>query len=218
MAYGAYLATAGGVEFVTPETTSIALERKLTASGSGQYVTVTATVNTDDIVLPFCVTRGGPAFFEYVINGNNITISARQTVGMYANITLEVYLFTTKAQNPPEWGMAVWDSSGKCILTNETRILTDLTQIGVPGGSANNGVNINYTMPGKYAIVPQAAGYRIAVSSSGTLQTPIGICCYYDGTNSTISARLGEIPPGSWTPSGVDFHTTTTAINAVNYD
>ncbi|MFD2022208.1 hypothetical protein ACFSKS_27355 [Pseudocitrobacter faecalis] len=90
--------------------------------------------------------------------------------------------------------MAIWDANGKCILTNETRILTDLTQIGVPGGSANNGVNINYTMAGKYAIVPQAAGYRVAVSSSGTLQTPIGMCCYYNGTNTLISARMGEIP------------------------
>lgn len=218
MAYGAYFVTSDGVEFVTPDTTSIALEKKLTASGSGQFVTVSTTVSTEDIILPFCVTTGGPAFFEYSISGSTLTISARQTVGLLTNITLEVYLFTTKTQPLPAYGMAIWDANGKCILTNETRILTDLTQIGVPGGSANNGVNINYTMAGKYAIVPQAAGYRVAVSSSGTLQTPIGMCCYYNGTNSLISARMGEIPPGSWTPSGVDFHTTTTAIKTANYD
>ena len=218
MAYGAYLSTDDGVEFFTTETTSIALDQKLTASGSGQFITVNATVKTEDIILPFCVTSGGPAFFEYSITGNKITISARQTVGLYKNIGLEVYLFTTKAQIPPSWGMAIWDANGKCVLTNETKILTDIRQIGVPGGSANNGANINYTLPGKYAIVPQAAGYRVAVSSSGTLQTPIGMCCYYDGNNSIISARLGEIPPGSWTPSGVDFHTTTTAINTASYD
>lgn len=134
MAYGAYLSTDDGVEFFTTETTSIALDQKLTASGSGQFITVNATVKTEDIILPFCVTTGGPAFFEYSITGNDVTISARQTVGQYKNIGLEVYLFTTKAQIPPSWGMAIWDANGKCILTNETKILTDIRQIGVPGG------------------------------------------------------------------------------------
>ncbi|HFE0235244.1 TPA: hypothetical protein ACF8KN_004079 [Salmonella enterica] len=214
--YGALLTTPDGVQFVTPNTTPIALEKKLTATGSG-IATITTTFNTEDVVMPFCCTTGAEAYFTYTISGNTISVQARQTVGQSQSLTLHLYLFTTKAQVPPAWGMAIWDKNGKCILTNETKILTDITTGGIVG-EVNSGVNLDITTTGKKAIAPQAAGFMVAVSSGGALQSPIGNTCYFNGASSRMRTMLAETPPTGWNRQVIDFKTSVKYIDASYYD
>lgn len=196
MTWGLYIAAADGTPYITDESEPISLVNKQTTTGTGS-ATVSLTVDSNLVALPFVVTSK-EAYVTYSISGSTLTITATQQVGKSESLTLWVYLFSTQAQIPPAWGMAIWDKNGKCILTNETRVLTDVQVIGTKG-QATAGVNINVTKAGKWAMVPDWAGYFVGVVSTGggprPVQIYVGFTAVYDGTNTHFYSFYAELPP-----------------------
>lgn len=219
MTYGAYFKTADGSEFVTPETTTIALDKKVEVSGNQRFTHIDVDVSTEDVIIPFAYTTGGPACLGYqFLSPTRIRIVAEQQVISIVPITLHAYIFTTKAQVPPKWGVAVWDGNGKCILTNETKILTDMITVGTYGNNQNNGIKLNTTLNGKFAVMPQQCGILAASSPIGTFSKAVNIVCYYNGSTSHVYAMASEGPPSGWPVTGTDYRTVGNAINAAYYD
>lgn len=220
MTWGALITSDDGTPFITEESTPISLQGKYSASGS-TIATVTVTINTEDVVLPFAVATGD-AYFTYKISGTTLTVNAQRRVGDSGNFTLTVYVFTTRAQIPPSWGIAIWDKNGKCILTNETRVLTDIQIIGTKGGS-DSGFNLNTTKSGKWAIVPDLAGYVVGVIQTGGGPRPVQIqyafTASYNGSTTSIKPVMSESPPtGSGNVSYIDSKCAIRAIDVSRYE
>lgn len=115
-------------------------------------------------------------------------------------------------------GMAIWDAAGKLVLTNESRVLSDLQTIGTPG--ANGGINIDQTLSGPWAVAPAQLGQSIVVNNSTRPPTIYTInaysACRFDGANTRINA--GDLHwhrlSGRVTNTGISL----TAINTAAYD
>ncbi|KIG58907.1 hypothetical protein PU45_06545, partial [Escherichia coli] len=133
--------------------------------------------------------------------------------------TLTAYIFAIFPQTLPKWGMAIWDAAGKLVLTNESRVLSDLQTIGTPG--ANGGINIDQTLSGPWAVAPAQLGQSIVVNNSTQPPTIYTInaysACRFDGANTRINAggtSTGTGSPGGVTNTGISL----TAINTAAYD
>lgn len=113
--------------------------------------------------------------------------------------TLTAYIFAIFPQTLPEWGMAIWDASGKLVLTNESRVLSDLVTIGTPGN--NGGINIDQTLSGSYAVCPGILGATlIQVMVQGQPQVIAATAytgCRFNGSSSRISAASSSNASGS---------------------
>ncbi len=166
MDWGALLITDNGAPFITPQSIPLALISKKTAaisSGSGAVTTVTQTFPAGRPVIPFVYTTVN-CVVSYSVSGTTCTVSVRLPAATGGTVT--VYFFSIFPQPLPDWGIAIWDEQGVCILTNETRVLTDVTSIGT-NGSDNAGFSINTTLAGKYGIIPGMSGLATGVINSG---------------------------------------------------
>ncbi|WP_054178587.1 hypothetical protein [Trabulsiella odontotermitis] len=216
MTWGVLLTTEDGVPFLTDESTPISLQGKYSASGSGN-VSVTITVDTDDVAMPFCVSTAD-TFFAYSLSGTSLTVTAYPISTFSGSYTLTCYLFTTRAQPLPGWGLAIWDKNGKCILTNETRVLTDIVSIGTKGG-ANSGLNLSDTRSGKWGIIPELAGFYVGVYQQRPFQIGIGMAAKYNGTSTVIHPVMSvPVPVGGQLGTPLDAKTVVRAIDLSKYD
>lgn len=157
MAYGAYI-DVNGNPFITPNSTPMALYRKVTvaSSSSSGFNSATATVNiTGGTSLIAFGRTTGYAALSGTMSGETISISASNY--NVTPFTMEAYFFAIFPQTLPQWGMGVWDANGKLILTNETKVMTDLVTIGTPGASTG-GIFIDETRSGKFAVAPAIVG------------------------------------------------------------
>ncbi|RQM37648.1 hypothetical protein EB241_14060 [Erwinia psidii] len=68
-----------------------------------------------------------------------------------------IYVFGAVVQTVPAWGIQINDSTGKCILTNETRVLRGINIVS-PTGNAGTADYLNETVAGKKAIIPAQCG------------------------------------------------------------
>ncbi|MBU4683253.1 hypothetical protein KC222_14665 [Cedecea davisae] len=216
MSWGMLLTTNDGNTFITDESTPISLLGRYSSSGS-RSVTINITVNTDDIVLPFCVSTGD-TFFSYSLIGSSLSVTASSNTSDEAVFTFTCYVFTTREQPLPRWGMAIWDKNGKCILTNETRVLTDIVTIGTKGASPS-GLTLSDTRPGKWAILPELSGFYIGVYQQRPFQIGVGFAAKYDGSTTKIHPVMaGTVPPGAQLGTPLDARTTVRAIDVSRYE
>lgn len=216
MNWGALITADDGTQFITDESTPISLQGIYTASGSNT-VTQVIPYDTSDVVLPFCVSTGNN-FFAYGISGNTIQVTAQAADTDNSPFTFSVYLFTTRAQPVPSWGVAIWDRNGKCILTNETKVLTDIQNQGTKGTN-DSGLGMSRTLPGKWAILPEVAGYIVGVIQQRPFQIGIGFASRYDGANTYIvPVQSSSIPAGGQPTGSLDAKTVVRAINVSRYE
>lgn len=216
MAWGALITADDGTQFITEESTPISLQGIYTGSGSG-YVTLTIPIKTDDVVLPFCLATGN-IVFSYSISGTTLTVMAYANSADTAQYTVTCYVFTTREQPLPKWGVAVWDKNGKCILTNETKVLTDIVTIGVKG-SATSGLNLTSTRNGKWAILPELAGFYVGVYQQRPIQIAAGFTANYNGSTTAIKSVLVTQPPhDAQIGAPLDTKTVVRAIDVSRYD
>lgn len=118
--------------------------------------------------------------------------------------------------------MAIWDAEGTLVLTNESRVLSDLTTIGSPG-AATGGLNIDTYMAGKWAVNPMGLGSVLLHAGSAPGGQPIiqpvdvGTGCFNEGAGTRIKGLSSTTASGSsvgTTNSGIVI----TAINTAAYD
>ncbi len=220
MAYGAMISLENGNPFVTPQSTPFCLYQRVevgsSASGAAQVANVDIPIDPSYPAIVFCKTS------------NYATVSATRVGGViragsgspngYAH-TLTVYVFAIFPQTKPAWGLAVWDAQGKLVLTNESRVLSDLVTIGTVG--AGGGINIDQTLNGSYAVAPTILGsalYQVMVQGQPVIISVTGYAgAMYNGSTTRINAQGNEIGQGSGA-GGTNTGRTITAINTAAYD
>ncbi|EER4310887.1 hypothetical protein ACR15_002120 [Escherichia coli] len=194
--FGAYLRLDNGNVFVTPDATPMCLYKRLALTSSNQTIAIPdgrpvmafLRMNTDSI----CMTYRMSSSTLFVGAGNGTA-----------------YIFSVFPQTKPTWGMAIWNASGELVLTNESKILTDLVTVGEEG--ANGGIYIDQYLTGSYAVCPQLLGAQVGQGSAS-----IYTAAYYNGT----TTRIHGIKAGSvYSPQGYINHgRSITAIKTDAYD
>ncbi|HFO5133946.1 TPA: hypothetical protein ACHJ26_004409, partial [Escherichia coli] len=160
--FGAYLRLSNGNIFVTPEATPLCLYKRVTLTSSDQ----TVAVPSGKPVMVFVKSTTAAAVLAYRNSSSTLLIGAGSG---YA------YIFSIFPPSLPKWGMAIWNASGELVLTNESRILTDLVTVGTAGSSG--GIYIDQTLSGSYAICPQLLGALVGQGSAS-----IYAAAYYNGS------------------------------------
>lgn len=145
--YGAMILMENGNPFVTPNSTPFCLYRKVSANsvqnGTYHQATINVAIDSSYPVMVFCkttVTQGG-TYVSAGRSGNTVTAGSSNYLSQAH--TLTAYIFAIFPQSLPAWGIAFWDAAGKLVLTNESRVLSDLVTVGTPG--SNGGLNIDVT-------------------------------------------------------------------------
>ncbi|KNC91306.1 hypothetical protein [Trabulsiella odontotermitis] len=216
--WGALLATENGAPFITPQSIPLALFSRKTAAisaTSGAVTTVTQTFTADRPIIPF-VSCTVSCVVSYKVSGTTCTVSIANATA--AGGTAYVYFFTIFAQPLPEWGIAIWDEQGTCILTNETRVLTDIEAVGTNGSDPAGGFNINTTKPGKYGIVPAMSGLVTGVITSGGTRpysSQYFFRATWNGSSTVLSSALTNGPPPAGT-TNVTYHNMRNQVYALN--
>lgn len=227
--YGAFI-DVNGNPFITPLSTPFALYSKGTISSGNknntQYAERYVNIPQGVPVIAFCKTTNtsnGTALSAFTFrSGANVGKIYFQGVNPNnQSFVLTYYIFAIFPQTLPRWGMAIWDAQGKLILTNETKVLSDLTTVGTPGFSGG-GLNIDVTLNGSWAVVPTILGNsQIQVGTIPTGQPIIsnataGSSCRFDGSRTRINAQstMGSGNVLSTTNNG----NVITAINTAAYD
>ena len=219
--WGALLTTENGAPFITPQSIPLALIAKKTVSlPAGLTTTVTQSFSSSRPIVPFVCTTA-KCVSSYAVSGNTCTVTFQYPEG--SNGSADVYFFTIFEQSLPDWGIAIWDENGVCILTNETRVLTDVESLGTSGSDAEGGYNINVSKAGKWGILPSMCGIITGVIIDGgtrPFQSQLFFTTLYNGTSTqiTISSTAGS-PGGNIT--NVQYHNMRNqvyALNLANYD
>ncbi|HBL4694289.1 TPA: hypothetical protein LRL12_000459 [Citrobacter freundii] len=162
----------------------------------------------------------GPGLISASKSGNTFSVDASNYRG--SAFVLEAYFFAIYPLTLPAWGVAIWDAEGTLVLTNESRVLSDLTTIGSPG-AVSGGLNIDKYMAGKWAVNPMGLGSVILHAGSAPGGQPIiqsvdvGTGCFNEGSGTRIKGLSSTTASGSsigTTNSGIVI----TAINTASYD
>lgn len=214
--YGVYLTTTDGRPFITPETTPVSLLGKYTASGDG-VATAVITIDPSVINIPF-VLSDAPAVHSVGYSGTQMTVRSSRQDSTGGAVNMQLYVFSIKAPTLPKWGVAIWNAAGKCILTNETRVLRDIVTIGTKGDPGTSGTSINQTRAGKWAIMPELAGNLAGVINQSPFSIPQIFFSRYDGTNTQISSVLATTPPTGGQGTTTSAQSSVKAIDASLYD
>ncbi|HAT7557562.1 TPA: hypothetical protein JAW29_004867 [Citrobacter freundii] len=221
--YGALISLPNGNPFITPDSTPMTLYRKVTVNSTfgGDFNSASASVTIDGQKGGIAFARtSAPAKISASKSGNTFSVDASNYRG--SAFVLEAYFFAIYPLTLPAWGVAIWDAEGTLVLTNESRVLSDLTTIGSPG-AVSGGLNIDTYMAGKWAVNPMGLGSVILHAGSAPGGQPIfqsvdvGTGCHDDTGGTRIRGQSSTTVSGSSigsTNSGIVI----TAINTAAYD
>ncbi|WP_241170036.1 hypothetical protein [Citrobacter freundii] len=196
--YGALISLPNGNPFITPDSTPMTLYRKVTVNSTlaSDFNSATASVviNGQKGGIVFARTSAA-AKISASKNGNTFSVSASNYRS--SSFVLEAYFFAIYPLTLPAWGVAIWDAEGTLVLTNESRVLSDLTTIGSPG-AAMGGLNIDTYMAGKWAVNPMGLGSVLLHAGSAPGGQPIiqpvdvGTGCFNEGAGTRIKGLSSE--------------------------
>lgn len=211
MSYGAMI-DVNGNPFITPNSTPYALYGRYVFS-SYQNNTVQQVSNYISIpasYMPMTFVRvsgtSSPTGIQTYLEGDGVRVTGANNGNNPFSVT--VYVFAIFPQVLPSWGMAIWNEAGTLILTNETRVLTDIQTI---GGGGSGGININFSSGGSYAVSPARLGAVIGIG------VDIYTSCVYSGGVTKITAVAA--PGGGGSPQGyINNGNSLTIINTAAYD
>ncbi|MEG0870577.1 MAG: hypothetical protein RSG77_26580 [Hafnia sp.] len=221
--YGALISLPNGNPFITPDSTPMTLYRKVTVNSTfgGNFNSASASVTIDGQKGGIAFARtSAPAKISASKSGNTFSVDASNY--RRSAFVLEAYFFAIYPLTLPAWGVAIWDAEGTLVLTNESRVLSDLTTIGSPG-AVSGGLNIDTYMAGKWAINPMGLGSVLLHAGSAPGGQPIiqsvdvGTGCFNEGAGTRIKGLTSTTASGSsigTTNSGIVI----TAINTAAYD
>lgn len=223
--YGAMIVLDNGNPFITPVSTPFCLYRKLSARSvsNGSFQTATVSVALDDSypAISFCRVRDSERGGVVLSSGRGGgVLTAGGANAFNRPFTLDVYVFAIFPQTLPAWGMAIWDAAGKLVLTNESRVLSDLQTVGTPGN--NGGINIDQTLPGSWAVAPASLGGTLLQNNNVRPPSIVFVqaytCCWYNGSTSRINAAASNAGNGGSPVGHTNSGVAITAINTANYD
>jgi len=201
--YGAVLTYPDGKPFYIDGTRPLALLRKqsfnLKVNDSNNAVLSLDSANTGNLFMYFvffnstsCSGRQG------VFDGNNCIFAYNYNGGYVSG---DVYVFSIFNQPTPKYGIAVWDSSGNSILTNETKVLKGMERC--PPVVVSGARYLNYdTGIVKAASTLSTTGLVTYRLGGGGGVTPIAQEEYYSGCARNGATTLLYSVPGVVAGSG----------------
>lgn len=225
MGFGAVLTDAAGVPFYIQDTMPLSLIAKNiysvgAASGEGGTLALYPNdgsvrftfVNSD---APLDSTENCEAMF---IDSSNNYWSLRYR-GPARNIT--VFIFGYQYQPVPAWGIQINDNQGRCILTNETKVLASVANLGNPSDDANSGRNLSQDLSGQWAVAPAMTGYFAGVVNQGNQPRPVIAKFFssarFNGSTTRIkSGYLGNLETAS-SVTNYNYRNVLTAVNVSRY-
>jgi len=203
MDFGLALSDNAGNPFYVKGTLPLTLMSKQTFSVPSGGLSAAIVHENDNILRLFYYdASGGDGYAFYSRDTQNRGILTYGGNNTACVITL--YTFGYQYQNPPKFGIAVYDNSSprRCIIHNQSKVLSNVQNLGVEG-DANAGYNTAVTLPGRWAISPIMTGYISGVISQGGQPYPFMSTFYarslYDGNNSSIASVLDKGGPGGGT-------------------
>ncbi|QXA73960.1 hypothetical protein [Klebsiella aerogenes] len=215
MSYGVTLTAPSGEVWVTPDSIPLALYSKQTITlrgGTNEDEFRSVTYDSSQPMIAFVCFTNGYAKANTTYSGNECRVVF--SFGTQ-QATAEIYFFTVFEQEAPNYGLAIWDASGRLILTDKTRTLSDIQSYG-------QGYDTNVTNSGKWAVSPLALGLVVGVVSDPLprpFQGEYHAYAIYNGSSTNIRAMVTQTPSGNI--SGVTYinmRNSVLAIDCSRYD
>lgn len=227
MDFGALLADTNGTPFFIADTMPLTLLEKrvvnvLAASGEGTVQTLFANDGALRFVFVNSTGAQGQAketceFLQLNQSTGNWQLNCRG-----AARTVNIFIFGFQYQPVPAWGIQINDSQGRCILTNETKVLRDVRNLGDPTVANNSGYVLDTTLNGQWAVAPVMTGYFSGVNNSTGQPMPV-VARYvssarYNGVTTQIaSGYLGNIDSVTSNATFLNYRNRITAIDVSRY-
>lgn len=190
-----------GTPFYVQDTIPFALIRRQTFSvdakvnsGNGQRISLDSTGEVPYLYFVRFDQPDGWGYQQIVTGTHGLVVGASRS----GTVSGTIYVFGAVAQPVPVWGIAIYDENGRCILTNETKVLRGINIV-IPTGRAGTAGYLNETIAGKKAIIPARCGAVVySQTVGGNIFTQIIIHstgCYWNGDNTVV--RSNEMGRGS---------------------
>lgn len=193
--YGAYFAS-GSMGWVTPDTIPMHFIKKIqnvVSMGNGVTSALLDTgVSSSIAMIPFVQVEGDSATVSIEIevrNGRWGVVFGRDSGSSAAiSFTARVYVFYTQVPQPmPKYGMAIFNASGQCILTNETNPLRIFDTVTLKSSGLNVPAETKTYAGKSIAIYPQSTGYTV-----GNIQGPSGPPLIVQAFSSYCARKIGS--------------------------
>ena len=216
--YGAFLTDQQGNPYYILDTMPLCLINKQSFTVTGVSGNIAIHDNDSVFRLVFCRANKAEVCFNYILDSFTGKYAIKHAgPGTYV---LDVYTFGYQYQTPPAEGIAIWDSAGRCVITNETKVLRGVQVIGNQADANASGYFAAGTLAGNWAIAPDIMGSFNGVVYQGTQAYPIQAIAYssaYKSGNNTIikSEFVGD---GSSGASNVQYYNRRNTIKAINVD
>lgn len=216
--YGAFLTDQQGNPYYVLDTLPLCLIEKKTFNITGGRGISVIHPNDSTFRLVFCRTNVAGSSFSYyldTVTTGNYVVDSR---GAASGFTLDVYVFGYQYQTPPKYGIAIWDAAGRCVITNETKVLRGAEVVGNQADPNASGYNATATLVGEWAVAPDVMGSFNGVINQGGQVYPIQAIAYtsaYKSGSSTVmkSEFVGDSGSGA---SNVQFYNRRNTIKAIN--
>jgi len=224
MAYGAMLTDQMGVPFYIDGTRPLTLISRITINVPGD--------NNGTVYSQALYNNDGAVRFTFMQSNNSSSISA-EWLQLDNNVwtfystrstkTVTVFIFGYANQPLPAsgWGIAIWDANGNCILTNESKVLREVTPLGNVTDDNSSGYKLSTTLSGSWAIAPNYTGILNAVDNSTGQPRPVVLqfyaSAYNNGTSTLINSHSHGSTAGISNPTYTNARNTITAINVARY-
>jgi hypothetical protein len=226
MAYGAMLTDSAGIPFYIGETMPLTLLEKRVlnvpaVSGSGTVI----NLFNNDGAIRFIFTNSNASQGNGLSTSEALELSggvwSLRSAGPARNVN--VYIFGYQFQPVPGWGIQINDSQGRCILTNETKVLRDVQKLGDEGADSGSGLNANFTLSGEWAVAPVYTGNYTGTVSQGGQVYPVvaqyASSARFNGSNTQItSGYIGNLNTGGGgTGTLTNYRNRLVAVNVQRY-
>lgn len=204
MSYGAMLTDSAGVPFYIGDTMPLTLLEKRvlsvgSASGSGAVINL---FNNDGTIrFVFVNSNGAQGNAQSTCEALELSGGVWSLRCAGAARTVNVYIFGYQFQPVPAWGIQINDAQGRCILTNETKVLRDVQKLGNEGSDTDSGFQANFTLNGEWAVAPAYTGSYVGTVSQGGQVYPVvaqyASSARFNGSTTQItSGYIGNLNTG----------------------
>ncbi|WP_333610115.1 hypothetical protein [Pantoea piersonii] len=229
MSFGAMLTDANGVPFYIADTMPLSLISRLSFSIPASSTYVQDLFSNDGAIrFVFANSTGS--------QGNGLSTCEALMLNTTSNRwelwcagaarTLNVFIFGYQYQPVPVWGIQINDAQGRCILTNETKVLRDVVNLGDSTNPDLSGYVLNTTLNGQWAVAPVYTGYfsGVVYTGGGGNGQPHPIVAQYcssaryNGSTTQISSGyIGNLEAQASNASWVNYRNRITAIDVSKY-
>lgn len=204
MDYGAILTYPDGTPFYIDGTIPLSLISVQDKSFSNSQTSFDLGTKSSELYIYFVRMDAEDATAYIQVNSSTGTrfLSAKRPTSNTYSFSARIYCFGIQYPTPPSWGVAIYDSSGRCVLTNETNTLKGLGRTPA-SGTAGQASYLNESVSGMVAVTPGITGqetYRIATGPASWITAGViyATTCYYNASAGSTKIRsLTTIPyPG----------------------